>query len=70
MSMSRLTRIIARMWPSHSVSAKLSPEANTSTVRDSSRHRRFLSAVWVLSTGAAVSHSRADGVDVGRVGWL
>ena len=29
---SRLTRITARMWPSHSVSAKLSPGANTSTV--------------------------------------
>ena len=55
----RLTRIIARMWPSHSVSAKLPPGANTSTVRVSSRHRRFLSAVWVLSTGAAVSHSAA-----------
>jgi hypothetical protein len=32
-STSRLTRITARMWPSHSVSAKLSPGANTSTVR-------------------------------------
>ena len=58
-SMSRLTRIIARMWPSHSVSAKLPPEANTSTVRVLSRHRGFLSAVWVLSTDAAVSHSAA-----------
>ena len=57
-STSRLTRII-RMWPSHSVSAKLPPGAKTSTVRVSSRHRRFLSAVWVLSTGAAVSHSAA-----------
>src|ERR1700733_14119946 len=44
-STSRFTRMIARMWPSHSVSAKLPPGANTSTVRASSRHRRFLSAV-------------------------
>ena len=58
-STSRFTRMIARMWPSHSVSARLPPGANTSTVRVSSRHRRFLSAVWVLSTGAAVSHSAA-----------
>src|SRR5689334_8430915 len=58
-STSRLTRITARMWPSHSVSAKLSPGANTSTVRVSSRHRRFLSAVCVLSSGAAISHSAA-----------
>ena len=58
-STSRLTRIIALTWPSHSVSAKLPPGANTSTVRVSSRHRRFLSVVWVVSTGATVSHSAA-----------
>ena len=42
---SRLTRMIARIRPAHLVSAKLPPGANASTMRVSSRHRRFLSAV-------------------------
>jgi hypothetical protein len=41
------------------VSAKLLPGANTSTMRVSSRDRRFLSVVWMQSSGAAVLQSSA-----------
>ena len=52
----------------HQRFSRWAKSANTSTVRVSSRHRRFLSAVWVLSTGAAVSHSAA--MALCRAGWL
>src|SRR5689334_21485247 len=47
-STSRWTRITARTWPAHSVSAKASPGVNTSTSRASWRERRFLSTVRAL----------------------
>ena len=40
--MSRLTRMTALIWPSHSVPAKLLPGANTSTMRVSWRDRHLL----------------------------
>ena len=54
---SRLTRITALTWPSHSVAAKLLPGVNTSTMRVSSRDRHRLSVVWFISSGSTVLHS-------------
>jgi hypothetical protein len=65
---SRLTRITACTCPTHSVSTKPSPGANTSTQRTSSRERRFLSAVRTLSSGAVVSHSAVTAWC--KAGWL